>query len=48
MDKLAGPFGTMPQECWHDGKGAKLDGIIQLNCRDFMGELQPRKKMILL
>ena len=28
----AGPFGTMPQEPWHPGKGAKLDRVIQLNC----------------
>ena len=28
----AGPFGTMPQEPWHPGKGAKPDRIIQLNC----------------
>ena len=27
-DQLVGPFGTMPQEPWHPGKGAKLDRII--------------------
>ena len=30
--KLAGPFGIMPQESWHPGKGAKPDCVIQLNC----------------
>ena len=30
--KATGPFGTMPQEPWHPGKGAKPDSIIQLNC----------------
>ena len=24
----------MPQEPWHPGKGAKLDHVIQLNCRE--------------
>ena len=28
----AAPFGTMPQEPWHPGKGAKPDRVIQLNC----------------
>ena len=32
--KLASPFGTMPQEPWHPGKGAKSDHAIQLNCRE--------------
>ena len=32
MTKPGGPFGTMPQEHWHPGKGAKLDCVIQLNC----------------
>ena len=32
--ELAIPFRTMPQEHWHPEKGAKLDRIIQLNCRD--------------
>ena len=27
----AGPFGTMLQEPWHPGKGAKPDRVIQLN-----------------
>ena len=27
-------FGTMPQEPWRPGMGAKLDCIIQLNCRE--------------
>ena len=30
--KLAGPFGTMPQEPWHPSKGTKLCCVIQLNC----------------
>ena len=30
--KLAGPFGTILQEPWHPGKGAKSDHVIQLNC----------------
>ena len=30
--KPAGPFGTMPQELWHAGKGAKPDQVVQLNC----------------
>ena len=30
--KPMGPFGTMPQEPWHPGKGGKPDCIIQLNC----------------
>ena len=30
--KLAGPFGTMPQEPWHSGKGGKPDHLIQHNC----------------
>ena len=34
MTKPAGPFGTMPQELSHPGKGTKLDRIIQLNCRE--------------
>ena len=29
--QLAGPFGTMPREHRHPGKGAKLDCAIQLN-----------------
>ena len=24
----------MPQEPWHSGKGAELDNIIQLNCKE--------------
>ena len=28
----AGPFGTMPQQPWHPGKGDKPGRIIQLNC----------------
>ena len=28
MTKPAGPFGTMPQEPWQPGKGAKPDHII--------------------
>ena len=28
------PFGTMPQEVWYPGKGAKPDCIVQLNCRE--------------
>ena len=32
MTKPAGPYGTMPQEPWHPGKGAKPNCIIQLNC----------------
>ena len=32
--ELAGPFRTMPQEPWHPWKGAKLDRVIQLNCRE--------------
>ena len=28
----AGPFGT--QEPWHPGKGAKLDHVLQLKCRE--------------
>ena len=31
--KQTSSFGTMPQEPWHPGKGAKLDCIIQLNCK---------------
>ena len=27
-----GPFGTMLQEPWHSGKGAKSDCVVQLNC----------------
>ena len=27
-----GPFGTMPEEHWHPGKGAKPDRVIQLSC----------------
>ena len=30
--ELAGPFGTLPQEPSHPGKGAKPDCIIQPNC----------------
>ena len=30
MAKPGGPFGTVPQS-WHPEKGAKPDGIIQLN-----------------
>ena len=30
--ELAGTFGTMPQEPWQRGKGAKPDHAIQLNC----------------
>ena len=33
MTKVTSPFRTMPQEPWHPGKGAKPDGVIQLNCR---------------
>ena len=32
MAKPADPFGTMPQEPWQTGKGAKPNLIIQLNC----------------
>ena len=32
MAKLAGPFGTMPQELLHPGKGDKPNQDIQLNC----------------
>ena len=32
MAKPADPFGTMPQEPWQTGKGAKPSLIIQLNC----------------
>ena len=32
--KLAGPFGTMPQEPRHPGKDAKPDRVIQLKCRE--------------
>ena len=32
--KLAGLFGTMPQEPWHPAKGAKPDRIIWLNCEE--------------
>ena len=32
MTEPAGPFGTMPQEPWHPGKGAKPDRVVQLNC----------------
>ena len=32
--KLAGPFGTMPQEASHPGKGAKPDRVIQLSCKE--------------
>ena len=28
----AGPFGTVPQEPWHAGQGAKPDHVIQLTC----------------
>ena len=34
MTKLACPFGTMPQEPWYPGKGAKPGCIIQHNCRE--------------
>ena len=34
MTKLAGQFGTMPQEPWHPRKGAEPDSVIQLNCRE--------------
>ena len=30
----AGLFGTMPQESWHPGIGAKPDCVIQLNCME--------------
>ena len=33
MTETAGPFGTMPQEPWFPGKGAKLDHGVQINCR---------------
>ena len=33
-NKSAGPFGTMPQEPQHPGKGAKSNCIIQHNCRE--------------
>ena len=29
-----GPFGTMSQEPWHPGKGAKPDHVILLNCSE--------------
>ena len=32
--KPADPFETIPQEPRHPGKGAKLDCVIQLNCRE--------------
>ena len=32
--KPAGPFETMPQEPWHSRKDAKLDHVIQVNCRE--------------
>ena len=28
----ARPFGTMPQESWHPGKGAKSSRFIKINC----------------
>ena len=31
-DETGGSIGTMPQEPWHLGKGAKPDRVIQLNC----------------
>ena len=34
LTEPAGPFGTMPQKPCHPGKGAKLDQVIQLNCRE--------------
>ena len=34
MTEPVGTFGTMPQEPWHPGKGAKSDLVIQLNCRE--------------
>ena len=32
MTEPAGSFGTMPEEPWYPGKGAKPNRIIQLNC----------------
>ena len=32
--KPLGPFGAMPQEPWHPGKGAKLDQDIHLKCQE--------------
>ena len=32
--KPVGSFATMPHELWHRGKGAKLDHVIQLHCRE--------------
>ena len=43
-NRLAGPFGTMPQEPWHPGKGAKPDHVIQLiagNCAPMQVIKQP-------
>ena len=31
MIKLSGPFGSIPHEPWHPGKGNKLDDVIHLN-----------------
>ena len=31
---MVGPFGTMPQEPRHPGKGAKPDHVVQLDCRE--------------
>ena len=31
-NKPVGPFGTMPEEPWHPGKGAEPDRVIQRNC----------------
>ena len=31
-DRNNEPLGTIPQEPWHPGKGAKPDRVIQLNC----------------
>ena len=39
-----GPFGFMPQEPWHPGKGAKLDHVIQSTagkCRSMQVIKQP-------
>ena len=30
-NQTVGPFGIMPQESWHPGKGAKPNRVIQLN-----------------
>ena len=39
MTKLAGPFGTMPQEPWHSGKDAKTDRVIQST----VGKCKPKQ-----